>query len=429
MKKVSLMIAALALVLGLSQCKKQEEPVANGQKQHIVLTADNGNDGSKVSADFVSANLNLTWDGDEVITVSGGATGTLDKITVDKSNPSKATFEGDIEITDESELFVFTMGETPNYEGQSGTEDGCEEWIHDNISLTGTDVYNLKGQYSVSMKLPYAVLKLDLSAFASDAKDGGVTVTIKSGTTELASVEGITADSKAVYVALPVVAGSTKYTLVGNGKIAEKTWELAANTFFTAADEQGHSTGQAFVIETVTYHETVSFYGTPGIEWSVCNLGATNGETAASWCGSYHKYRYDKVDPANSAWGEDWRLPTYYEWKDLCNNNTYRWLNANAKDDATGFTAPPVNGLLVVKGGKNNNTLDNSVYMFLPLSGVMGSAVQSQGALAYYWSSTKYDASNTYALFLHKSKGLVSYGSYKDYSAGYSVRPVRNVSR
>ena len=107
MKKVSLMIAALALVLGISQCKKQEEPAANGQKQHIVLTADNGNDGSKVSADFDLANLNLTWEGNEVITVSGGATGMLDKITVDESNPSKATFEGDIEITNESAPFVF----------------------------------------------------------------------------------------------------------------------------------------------------------------------------------------------------------------------------------------------------------------------------------------------------------------------------------
>ena len=69
MKKLSLMIAALALVLGLSQCKKQEKPVAIGEKQHIVLNAGNGNDGSKVSADFVTEALNLTWDGNETITV------------------------------------------------------------------------------------------------------------------------------------------------------------------------------------------------------------------------------------------------------------------------------------------------------------------------------------------------------------------------
>ena len=196
MKKVSLMIAALALVLGISQCKKQEKPAANGQKQHIVLTADNGNDGSKVSADFVSADLNLTWDGNEVITVSGGATGTL--TFQDGAGSASATFKGDIEIIDESKPFEFTVGDTPNHEGQPGTEDGCEGWIKNNISLTGTDDYDLQGQYSADMKLPYAVLKLDVSALGTT---GAMTIAANGAT--VASVTDVASSTASPAVEAP----------------------------------------------------------------------------------------------------------------------------------------------------------------------------------------------------------------------------------
>lgn len=420
MKKVSLMIAALALVLGLSQCKKQEEPVANGQKQHIELTANNGNGGSKVSGSISGADFDLSWQEGDEITVSGGATSDEPLKLSSGAGYTSATFRGDITKVSDDDI-VFTVG-TIDYMLQGGTA----EWIGNNVKLEGKSVFKEDGKYSVDMELPYAVLKLDVSAFASNAKDGGVVVTIKSGNTELASVEGITADSKAVYVALPVVAGSTKYTLVGNGKIAEKTWELAANTFFTAADEHGQPTGEAFVIETVTYHETVSFYGTPGIEWSVCNLGATNGETAASWCGGY--YQWAGGNTAIEAWGTGWRRPTKDEWVNLGANNTAKWLGANQTDSGTGFKAPPVNGLLVVKGGKNGNTLDNSVYMFLPLSGYYSSShttLNCYNDITYYLSSTLASSGNYYGLFIdwgnYKTPSWQSYNSSSSY---YPVRPV-----
>ena len=419
MRKVSLMIAALALVLGISQCKKQEKPVANGQKQHIELTANNGNGGSKVSGSISGADFDLSWQEGDEITVSGGATSEQPLELSSGAGTTSATFGGEItKVSDED--IVFTVG-TIDYMLQGGTA----EWIENNVKLEGKSVFKEDGKYSVDMKLPYAVLKLDLSAFASNAKDGGVVVTIKSGTTELASVKGITADSKAVYVALPVVAGSTKYTLVGNGKIAEKTWELAANTFFTAADEQGHPTGQAFVIDAVTYHETVIFCGTD-IEWSVCNLGATNGETAASWCGDY--YQWAGGNTAIEAWGTGWRRPTKEEWVKLGANNTAKWLGANQTHSGTGFKAPPVNGLLVVKGTSGNGTLDNSVYMFLPLSGYYSSShttLNNYNDITYYLSSTPAGNGDYYGLFIDwgnsKTPSWKSFNSSNNY---YTVRPV-----
>ena len=414
------MIAALALVLGISQCKKQEKPVANGQKQHIELTANNGNGGSKVSGSISGADFDLSWQEGDVINVSGGATSDEPLELSSGAGSTSATFRGDITKVSDDDI-VFTVGSI-DYMLQEGTA----KWIEDNVKLEGNSEFKEDGKYSVDMELPYAVLMLDLSAFASNAKDGGVVVTIKSGTTELASVKGITADSKAVYVAMPVVAGSTKYTLVGNGKKAEKTWELAANTFFTAADEQGHPTGQAFVIETVTYHETVSFYGTPGIEWSVCNLGATNGETAASWCGDY--YQWAGGNTAIEAWGTGWRRPTKDEWVNLGKNNTAKWLGADKTDSETGFKAPPVNGLLVVKGGKNSNPLDNSVYMFLPLSGYYSSdhvTLNAYNDITYYLSSTPASSGRYYCLFIDWGNSATpSWASSKPSTTYYPVRPV-----
>jgi hypothetical protein len=42
MKKLSTIIMALALVLGMSQCKKQEIPTNGGEKVHITLNVNNG---------------------------------------------------------------------------------------------------------------------------------------------------------------------------------------------------------------------------------------------------------------------------------------------------------------------------------------------------------------------------------------------------
>ena len=50
MKKISTFIMALALVLGLSQCKKQETPAtpdAEGNKVYISVKANGSNDGNR----------------------------------------------------------------------------------------------------------------------------------------------------------------------------------------------------------------------------------------------------------------------------------------------------------------------------------------------------------------------------------------------
>lgn len=313
MKKVTLILSALALVLGLSQCKKQEEPVANGQKQHIVLTADNGNDGSKVSADFVSANLNLTWDGDEVITVSGGATGTLDKITVDQSNLSKATFEGD--ITKGEGDVVFTIGSAPSsYANQTGTADGCAAWINANNHFVGTSQWQDNGNYNVTMELQYAVLKLDVSALGTTGE-----MTIAAGATVASVTDVASSEGKAVFVAVPTDETEKAYTITCGGKTATKTWKLEKNVFYTKAGAEGAGTGDAIVIEPTTPKFTVGDGKT--VEFAPGNL---------YWDGSKFKFEANQWDFA-STW--DANHVSHFFW-----SNTTDWQTSGKEPYAESYS-------------------------------------------------------------------------------------------
>ena len=260
MKKFSLFIAALALVFVTSQCSKEDKPLQNGEKQHIVLTANNGNDGSKVAGQFVTDELDLKWETEDVINVGGGATGTL--YLVEGAESTSATFEGDIEKVSEAPI-TFTVGTEPNYLNQTG----ADSFITDNICLVGFSGYHEDGNYTVDMELPYAVLKLNLSYFGSDAK-AGVDVEIKVQDEPIAKVTGVTLASTEMFVAIP--ADNTEKTYVFNDDV-EKKWTLAPNVFYT---KSGSGTGEAIVIEpaapttpkfTVAAGKTVEF--APGNLW------------------------------------------------------------------------------------------------------------------------------------------------------------------
>ena len=83
MKKVTILLSVFALVMGLSQCRKPSFSALNGgETQHVVLSANNGNDGSKVSVSL-GETMDLKWEKGDVITVSGGLEGTLTLVSGD----------------------------------------------------------------------------------------------------------------------------------------------------------------------------------------------------------------------------------------------------------------------------------------------------------------------------------------------------------
>ncbi len=240
MRKISFIMAALALVLGVTQCKKENKPLASGETQRIVLTANNGNDGSKVAVGATATMLNLTWESTDVIMASGAVEGPLSYKTGVGSDI--ATFEGSV-TRKEGDQVVFTVGAAPaSFENQSGNV----EWIKGHMHLEGTADYNEEGVYGedeeVEMELQYAVLKLDLSALGTE---DGTVVTITNASGTVATVAGVKTATKVYYVAMPAAA-STTYTFsseVGT-KTMENAWTLENNIFYTKNDS-----GDAILVE------------------------------------------------------------------------------------------------------------------------------------------------------------------------------------
>ena len=288
MKKVTLILAALALVLGISQCKKQEEPAHIGEKQHIVLTANNGNDGSKVSGSFTTTALNLKWENDDVVIVSGAARGSL--TPTNGVGEATATFEGDVTIVGGSTVY-FTVGSAPtSYLGQPGSADGCATWIKGYNHFVGESDYQSSGIYeNVQMKMQYAVLKLDVSALGTTG-----TLTIATGGETIASVSDVSEIANAVHVAVPA-NNEAQYTFGIGDKTAAKDWPALNPNIFYMMNEGG----AAIVVEPATF--TVGMDGgTPiKVEFAPGNLYYDGSE----WKFEANQWDYRTYEGKNSCIG------------------------------------------------------------------------------------------------------------------------------
>ena len=367
MKKVTLILSALALVLGLSQCKKQETPAQSGEKQHIVLTATNGNDGSKVSGAFASAALNLTWEGTEKIIVSVGATGEL---VFKKVEGTSATFEGDIR-KGEGDV-VFTIGGAPSsYEGQVGTADGCAAWIKENNHFVGKSQWQDDGNYNVTMELQYAVLKLDVSALGTSGE-----MTIAAGAT-VASVADVTSsEGKAVFVAVPTDETEKAYTITCGGKTATKTWKLEKNVFYTKAGAEGAGTGEAIVIKhefSVSATTTVEF--APGnLYWddteSKFKFEANQWSFEGTWDASHVSHFYWSKDAAEAR-AEEFNLDQSMSTKDVFFTNASDF-QVNGETAGTWRTLSDAEWNYLLNTSGSSGRTDASRFALANVKGVCG---------------------------------------------------------
>ena len=479
MKKLSLTLAALALVLGMSQCKKQEEPVQSGEKQHIVLTATNGNDGSKVAASFASAALNLTWEGNETITVSGGASGTL--TFKSGEGTADATFVGD--ITKGSGDIVFTIGSAPSsYANQTGTADGCAAWINANNHFVGTSQWQDDGNYNVTMKLQYAVLKLDVSALGTSGE-----MTIAAGAT-VASVTNVSGIASEVFVAVPTNGSTTAYTITCGGKTATKTWKLEKNVFYTKAGAEGAGTGDAIVIEP-TPKFTVGMDGDKPItvefapgnlywdgsswqfeanQWDFRHYNGTKndaavigGESTTTPTGTVGSFFWSKTasvayassysdsgastsdvfftngmqttaNPDFQVNGETagtWRTLSQAEWDYLLytrDNAPSLWDRVTLSDvSVSGLVILPDGSFATASGITTSSALAGSGAVFLPAAGYRnGTGVCFVGSYGNYWSGapSEYYEDGAYDMYFDSDFVCVLYDGR---NVGFAVRLVR----
>ena len=160
--------------------------------------------------------------------------------------------------------------------------------------------------------------------------------------------------------------------------------------------------GQVLVIET-NGHACVDLGLPSGTLWATCNVGATTPEGYGdyyAWGETTTKSTYDwstyfdthdggntftkynskggktvldlEDDAAHVNWGGSWRMPTYAEWQELCDNCTWTWTTQNG-----------INGFKVTS--KKAGYTDK--FIFLPAAGERNdSGLGGVGSYGGYWS-------------------------------------------
>ena len=475
------MIAALALVLGISQCKKQENPVASGEKQHIVLNASFGDSNAKIDEDGTGG---LKWAVGDLINVSKDGQSLSDEGLI-CTDAAKGIFEGEITETTGQITFTFCRANfKENYMEQTGE-------LNDAISLTAEAPYDKNGNYNVMMNMPHAVLKLDVSALGTTGN-----LEIKAGGAKVASVTNIS-DPTAVFVAVPANGNKKEYKISIGSKIAIKTWRLLPNTFYTKSDGAGGGTGEAIVIKPIpasalpglfTIRDGKQVYFSKGNlwyngsvfhfeenQWGYESYNLTTHVSYFYWCKNASvacasSYNDASATPNDVLFTNEssfqvseetagmWRTLSIDEWTYLLNTNN---ASSNARTDANRFAKAKVknvNGLLIFPDGYNDGTaisniegvaavnniavgyptssikdsdwadMESSGVVFLPAAGNHRDDYYyfSIGTHCNYWSSSTYATSND-AYFLVSNPGEVRTQDHITRSRGYAVRLVSEI--
>ncbi len=116
-------------------------------------------------------------------------------------------------------------------------------------------------------------------------------------------------------------------------------------------------------------------------------------------------------DVAHVKWGDQWRIPTRDEWRELINNCDFTWTGMNGMTGA--LVTSQING--------------NSI--FLPAAGNMVNAEHTHDQLGcFYWTSTEYEQTDisqecrNYRANIDASNHSAEGYDYPD--VGFSIRPV-----
>ena len=160
------------------------------------------------------------------------------------------------------------------------------------------------------------------------------------------------------------------------------------------------------------------------VKWATCNVGASSpedygdyfawGEITPKTTYSSSNYSYSdnptilplSDDAARANWGGSWRMPTYAEMTELCEQCTWTWTSQNG-----------VNGYRVMSKSNGNS-------IFFPAAGYRyGSSLSGACSCGYFWSSSLGTGYPNGAWSVYFNSSSVSRYDYSRYY-GQSVRPV-----
>ncbi len=453
MKKTSMILVVFAMVLTMTQCRKNE---AADQNETVTITLDvKHNNGAKVDVNPTIGTVDFE-SGDKVYVGSGGKY--VGFLTHNGTN-----FVGNITNPTEGQplQFYFLGNVIPQETLSAGTTEECSVVISDQtehlpvISCAPSYENYVSGvtAYTGHLLNKCALVKFNVttpsnSPICITGMKNKVTVDFSQNTvTPSMDGEGV--------IKLPAGSGENveKWAILlpqealGEGEEGSAYTEngayLGTRGTVPTIDINGYyDTGIEVNITSIASidYEYVDLGLPSGTLWATCNVGANapeeygdyfawgetqpkdtynwstyqycNGSnnTLTKYCNNssygYNGFTDDLItllpedDAATANWGEGWRMPTKEEWEELYNNTTVIWTTQNG-----------VNGMLF--------TADNSNSLFLPAAG-------SSAGSGHYWSSSLYTdyPSSAWGFSLYSDiYGMT--GRYCSRCGGRSVRAVR----
>lgn len=317
MKKLTLIVAALALMMGFSQCKK-DNLTPNDNRIQITLNANYC--GAKTTFDPVGGTFAWNTSATEYINVGGSSSGYLGQLD-NSAAKGTGTFTGTLDKNpiDNENLYFFYLGNgsrpdarTLSFSNQDGTLanlTNCYVAISDGVKYTG------QTDFSAELKMKIAIAYLNTSVFAGeyvyltgDDIYSNVVVNYRYGTItpyEKSYVKCGSAND-GVYIALvPSTESETTLKFESNSKTGSEI------TFLRGIKEGSYysNSGDALTIPTpieVTGTDAIkglfSVSDSKMVRFSRGNLLFTRESTDDDWSTgswSFMTNQYDVVETAN----------------------------------------------------------------------------------------------------------------------------------
>jgi len=458
MKRISMMLMAFALMLTMTQCKKNEE---TNKDEIVTISLDvKYNNGSKVDVNTLIGTVNFET-GDKVYVGSGGKY--VGFLTHNGTN-----FVGNITNPTEGQplQFYFLGNVTPNETLTAGTTEECSVIISDQtehlpvISTAASNENYVSGvtAYTGHLLNKCALVKFNVttpsnSPICITGMKNKVTVDFTQnmvipnqdgeGVIKLPAGSGENVEKWAILLPQEAVGAGE----LGSAYSEDRIYSGMCGTVSTISENGYLSSGINVIV--CEMHSYVDLGLPSGTLWAICNIGADAPEdygdyfawgdpiprsffhwTHYPYCkgNSYTLTKYCSninygnngftdhltiLDPSDDAatvnWGANWRMPTIEEWDELYQNTTYEWTT---------------------QGGRNGLCFSssNGRSLFLPAAGCYsGNYVSgSGGVMGYYWSSSLYTDFPNNAWFFWFQSDISSNIGQNARCDGASVRAVRS---
>ena len=167
------LIIALALILGMTQCKKKEVAQINTPDNgvHITLVVDNGGE----KTDFLNGTFTWSADSTEYINVGGNHSGYIGQLSGTGNGSTSMTFTGTITPDPEldTQLYFFYLGSgnhagstKVDFSSQTGLRDyvtNCHIAISGPVEYTGTET-----SFTATLNMKMAIAYFDLRGFGNN---------------------------------------------------------------------------------------------------------------------------------------------------------------------------------------------------------------------------------------------------------------------